>query len=351
MGGVDPRADRPLDGFLVGPENRLAHSSVHALARGEPGISPLVIHGPSGVGKTRLLDGLATLFLGLRPDAAVSALTAEAFASHCASARTIEDHAEVRGRFRQVDLFTLDDVQALDRAPFALEELEATVDALDMRGAAIAVAARTAPGQWTHWPARLVSRFRSGLAAGLAPPGVDAKRRYLLERSRARGATLAADAADRLAEAADGFRTLDGWLANLLLASKANRRVIGRAQVESLLAGPDEPASPDLDQIARAVAARFGLSPRSLRSAHRGQMVVQPRHLAIYLARRFTGLSFAAIGDYFGGRDTKTVRHACQMAERRIAADPMMAAAAGAIGQSWSPVLRGPSSTDARLPA
>ena len=41
----------PWDGFVPGPENALAYASVLALARGEEGLSPLVVHGPSGVGK------------------------------------------------------------------------------------------------------------------------------------------------------------------------------------------------------------------------------------------------------------------------------------------------------------
>ena len=49
----------PWDGFVTGPENALAHASILALARGDSeGVSPLVIHGPSGVGKSRLLKGL-----------------------------------------------------------------------------------------------------------------------------------------------------------------------------------------------------------------------------------------------------------------------------------------------------
>src|SRR4051794_41838432 len=48
----------PWDGFLTGPENDLAHASVLALARGDyAGLSPLVLHGPAGGGKSRLLGG------------------------------------------------------------------------------------------------------------------------------------------------------------------------------------------------------------------------------------------------------------------------------------------------------
>ena len=54
----------PWDAFLTGPENELAFAGAQALARGErEGISPLVVHGLSGVGKSRLLAGLVLRML------------------------------------------------------------------------------------------------------------------------------------------------------------------------------------------------------------------------------------------------------------------------------------------------
>jgi chromosomal replication initiator protein len=70
---------QPWDGFLVGPENRLAHASILALARGESaGVSPLVVHGGAGVGKSRLLSGLVGETLARRPGASAARLEAEA---------------------------------------------------------------------------------------------------------------------------------------------------------------------------------------------------------------------------------------------------------------------------------
>ena len=87
-----------------------------------------------------------------------------------------------------------------------------------------------------------------------------------------------------------------------------------------------------LDRIAREVAARFGVPgprpPLRLPSTGGGRL---PRHLAILLARQRTGLSYAALGAYFGRRDPKTIRHACEAAASRIAADPALAAAVAAL--------------------
>lgn len=348
--GPDPA--HPLDGLLVGPENALAHASVMALARGEPdaeGLSPLVLHGPAGVGKSRLLAGLVEARLARRPGAAVAHLEAEAFAAGCAAAARRgggAGWAELRERFRGLDLFVLEDLHALERAPLALEELGHTLDALADAGAAVAVSAREGPGRWPRrgWPPRLVSRLSGGLAVRVDPPGPTSRRRFVLDRARSRGLTLAADAVEALAEAADGYRTLEGWLARLALATRLDGGrpgggALGRARVEALLAddapapgsGSGPVAAGAIEAIARAVAARFGVRLRDLRSASRRHALVVPRHLAIHLARELTGASFATIGAYFGGRDAKTVRHACRTSARRLAADPALAASVASL--------------------
>ncbi len=58
----------------------------------------------------------------------------KAFASACAdAARRPEAWAEVRERFRHVDLLAVDGLESLARVPPALEELAHTLDALEAR--------------------------------------------------------------------------------------------------------------------------------------------------------------------------------------------------------------------------
>ena len=341
-------AAEPWDGFLAGPENALAHAGVLLLAKGEvQGVSPLVVHGPGGAGKSRLLAGLVGERLRRKPESAVAHLAAEAFAAACAEANggpgagwgeRGRGWAELRSRFRGVDLFVLDDLSSLERAPMAMDELGHTLDALAELGAGVAVAAREGPGHWLGWPRRLVGRLSGGLSVRVDPPGLPTRRRYLLEQGRAAGVNLASGAVDALAEAADGYRTIDGWLARLALGTRLGRGPLDSKAVDAFLRGDETAGAPevDVDRVARAVAARFGLNLRDLRSSTRRQAVVGPRHLAMHLARALTGRSFARIGAYFGARDAATVRHACKMAETRLAADPALAAAAESIRLRWA---------------
>jgi chromosomal replication initiator protein len=341
MGADEPRrskpAPHPWDGFLTGPENHLAWASASALARGEgEGISPLVVHGPSGVGKSRLLAGLVVERMLRQPGASVAHLEAEAFAALCAEATEREGGwAELRDRFRSLDLFVLEDVHALERAPLALAELTHTLDALDEVGASVAISARLGPSQWAGWPKRLVNRLLGGLVVRIDPPTLESRRRYVLDRASARRVSLTAEAVEAMAEVADGYRTLDGWLARLTLAGRLERRALDRRLVEPILAEEGGAAPLTIEQIARAVSIQFGVRLRELRAHSRRKAVVEPRHLAMHLVRVTTGLSFGSIGAYFGNRDPATVRHACRMAVSRMASDPGLAATVDTLCLAW----------------
>lgn len=330
----------PWDGFQIGPENALAHSAALALARGErAGLSPLLLHGPPGVGKSRLLDGLAAELLARHPAAAIARVTAEEFAADCAEAAARRGGwAEARLRYRNLDLLALDDLHALERAPLALQELEHTLDALEAADAAVALATRLPPGQGTVFPRRLLGRLTRGLAVRIEPPSIEARRRFLLDRARARGFALPAHAIERLAAAADGYRDLEGLLARLGFEARLGPRALGDAAIDALLNEPGTLAvPPSIDQVAKAVAHRFRVPLRELRGPSRRAAVAEPRHLAMLLARRHAHAhaSFAAIGRYFGRRDPATVRHACAVAEARINAAPDLAAAVEALAATW----------------
>src|SRR5439155_21468105 len=107
--------------------------------------------------------------------------------------------------------------------------------------------ARSGPGQGSGagWPSRLVNRLVGGLAVRVDPPGLASRRRFVLDRARARGLALPAEAVEALAAAGDGYRTLEGWLARLGLAGRLGpqRRPLEPQHVAALLDEEPEAAS------------------------------------------------------------------------------------------------------------
>ena len=62
-----------------------------------------------------------------------------------------------------------------------------------------------------------------------------------------------------------------------------------------------------LIDIEKAVCDTFGLEPKSLRSSRKIKSIVQPRMLAMWLARKYTRRGLTEIGTYFGNRSHATV--------------------------------------------
>lgn len=70
------------------------------------------------------------------------------------------------------------------------------------------------------------------------------------------------------------------------------------------------------------VARAFHIDPVELKGSRRTQPLSTCRQVAMFLCRRWTGLSFPEIGRAFGGRSHATVIWACRQVSRRIAVDP-----------------------------
>ena len=72
-------------------------------------------------------------------------------------------------------------------------------------------------------------------------------------------------------------------------------------------------------RIIATVASAYGLRSTHITGKTRRQEVVEPRHIAMHLAREMTGGSYTQIGKLFGGRDHSTVHHACsKISDRRL---------------------------------
>lgn len=77
--------------------------------------------------------------------------------------------------------------------------------------------------------------------------------------------------------------------------------------------------------IQRAVAEHHGVPLRVMFAQHGCRSTEIPqRQQAMCLSIRLTDHSFQRIGDFFGGRDPTTVRHAMHAAERRPEAKEAM---------------------------
>jgi chromosomal replication initiator protein len=82
------------------------------------------------------------------------------------------------------------------------------------------------------------------------------------------------------------------------------------------------------------VARLHNLRSADITGKKRTRALTEPRHLAMYLARKHTRLSFPELGREFGGRDHSTIQHGCRKVEVELETDADLAYQVRLIEQS-----------------
>ncbi|NDC54552.1 MAG: AAA family ATPase [Planctomycetia bacterium] len=311
-----------LETFVVGPGNRMAHAAIE-LAGTRPGeMSPLVLHGPSGTGKTHLLEGICARFRAAHPRASAVYLSAEQFTTTFLQSLHGTGLPGFRRTCRGAHLLAIDDLQFFIGKRATIVELQQTVDALQRQGRQLVIACDREPESLADLGPDLLVRLRGGMTARLLPPDEEVRRGIVESIASRRGLALPADVAAYVAARMTRHsRELLGAVNRLEATSHMLGLPITLAMAEEALADlvRSSGRSVRLADIERAVCAAFGIAAGTLQSAQRGRKVNHPRMLAMFLARKHTPAPLAEIGGYFGRRSHSTVISAQKAVDEWVA--------------------------------
>jgi chromosomal replication initiator protein len=299
-----------LDSFVVGPSNRMAFAAIE-LAAARPGeMSPLVLHGPSGVGKSHLLEGICSRIRELHPGTATLFLSAAQFTTNFLQSLHGSGLPGFRRTCRNADLLVIDDLQFFAGKRATTTELQQTVDALHRQGRQMVFAADRDLEALDGLGPDLLTRLRGGITARIEPPDYDVRRGIVAAVAASRGLEMPDEVTHYVAtHMTRHARELLGAVNRLEATSHMLGLPISAGMAEDALADlvRSSGRSVRLADIERAVCTAFGIESGSLQSARRARTVNHPRMLAMFLARRHTTSALTEIGSYFGRRSHSTV--------------------------------------------
>ena len=273
-------------------------------------MSPLVLHGPSGVGKTHLLEGICTHFRETHPKATAVFLSAEQFTTSFLQSLHGSGLPGFRRTCRSADLLVIDDLQFFVGKRATIMELLHTIDALHRQGRQMVFASDREPEALADLGPDLLSRLRGGMSARMLPPDEEVRRGIVAAIAARRGLAIPEEVGRYIAaHMVRHTRELAGAINRLEATSHMLGLPITLAMAEESLADlvRSSGRSVRLADIERAVCSAFGIESGSLQSAHRGKRVNHPRMLAMFLARKHTPAALTEIGSYFGRRSHSTV--------------------------------------------
>ena len=311
-GGVSfARRSHPgLSEFVVGPSNRMAYGAIE-LAATRPGeMSPLVIHGPSGVGKTHLLEGICSRVRELHPTIVAVTLSAEQFTTGFLQALHGGGLPTFRRTCRQADLLAIDDVQFFVGKRATLLEFQQTVDALQRQGKQLVFTCDSELDALPGLGAELLTRLRGGMTARILAPDFEVRCGIVRSLCEKRGLEVPPEVVQYVAtHMTRHARELIGAVNRLEATSLMLGVAITAGMAEEALADlvRSSARSLRLADIERAVCKAFGIESGSLQTSRRGKTLSHPRMLAMYLARKHTHAALADIGSFFGRRSHSTV--------------------------------------------
>ena len=312
-GGEPPRRGRRfarLDEFAAGQSNRLALAAAQTVAAQLGAWSPLTLHGPSGVGKTHLLEGIWSAVKQRRPETAAVYLTAEQFTTGFLDALRGSGLPNFRRKYRGVDLLIIDDIQFFAGKRATLVELLHTMNTLVDEGRQLVLAADRPPQELPELGLDVVQRLAGGMLCRLDRPDYEARLAIVERLASQYNLSLPVEVRQLLAtQLSQGAREVAGALKRLAVSQLAHSAAITLAGAQEILVEQLRQASRSvrLPDIERAVCDLFGLEARSLQSGRRARQVSHPRALAMWLARKYTRAALSEIGEFFGCRSHTTV--------------------------------------------
>lgn len=317
-----------FDNFIVGSSNKFAHAACVAVAKmPAKNYNPLFIYGPSGIGKTHLLYAITNYLREQNPNVKVIYIKAEDFTNQMIDCLSRQAMPEFREKYRDCDVLLIDDVQFIAGKVSTQEEFFHTFNALYEGRKQIILTSDRQPHEINKLEERLRSRFEWGLIADIQSPDLELRIAIIKKKAEQVGIEIPEDVLAFLAEnLRSNIRQIEGAIkklaARVLLFEEKIDMDYARGCINEMLGGA-EPVSVTVEKIFSSVYQKYGVKKEVLISTKRNKDVAYARHIAIFIIREVTEMSFQNIAKIFN-RDHTTIINSVETIERKIITDSML---------------------------
>lgn len=311
--------------FIVGRSNKFAHAAAMAVAN-NPGktYNPLFIYGNSGLGKTHLLLAIGEAIHRREPTKTIAYVKGDEFTNSMVNSIQAGTAEDFRTKYRNVDLFLVDDIQFISGMVSTQVEFFHTFNNIYEAGNQIVITADRPPIDMLTLDERLRTRFEGGLMADVQPPDTETRTAIIRNKAAQLGIILPDDVVDYIAEKiVSNIRQIEGVVKRLtaykeILEDKITRDTVDRAIKDVVRIGNYVPTP---DAIIEETARYFNIETKEIRGQRRSKNLALARQISMYLMRNLTGLSLSDIGEHFESRNHSTVLSSIKKVESLLKSD------------------------------
>ncbi len=311
-----------FDNFVVGNSNRFAHGAAIAVTN-IPGqvYNPLFIYGPAGVGKTHLLYAIANGIRKKNPDANIVYIKGDQFTIELITAIQSGKNIEFRSKYREADLFLIDDIQFIAGKESTQEEFFHTFNKLYEEHKQIVMTSDRKPSDMLTLEDRLKTRFEWGLIADIQPPDYETRMAIIKSKATSLGLDLNDEVCDYIAtNVTNNVRQLEGTVKKILAYRDLNDMPLDLPHISRAIDDmfkSEGNALPTPSLIISQVCKFYSIDENVLRGTLKNKGTTEARQTAIYLIRKLTNLSLPDIGKEFS-RDHSTILYAIRKVEMEL---------------------------------
>jgi chromosomal replication initiator protein len=314
--------------FVVGPFNELAHAAAQAVIR-KPGsaYNPLLIYGPTGLGKTHLIQSIGNHFHINAPDRKVLYVTLEKFSMDYVSSLQSGKVQSFKEKYRQYDLLIMDDIQFLAGRDKIKEEFFHLFNYLHDSNKQLVFTSDQHPNVIQNIEDRIKSRLGQGMIVSVTPPDHQSRLAIVRTKAAAHNFILSDEVLEYLATTIEGnVRELEGALNTLLCQFEMRGTPLTINDAKTLLRSASNAIKKtvSVQEVVKLIAGFYGIDEATIYEKTRRKEVVRPRQVIMYLLREDFRISFPTIGEKLGGRDHTTVIHSCEKIKRDVQVDSIL---------------------------
>ena len=323
-----------FENYCESDSNKIARSIGEAIAN-NPSLktfNPLFVFGPSGVGKTHLIQAIGIRIKERNPKARVLYVTARLFQSQytAAAAKNINDFFHF---YQSIDTLIIDDIQDLQNLPGTQNTFFHIFNHLHQHDRQIIMSSDCAPSEMEGFEARLLSRFKWGMQVELDRPDIALRRNVLKLKADSDGLLLPSDVSEFIAaNVTQSVRELEGIVVSLLAHATVFNRDISLDLAKRVVSNAVKIKrhQVNFEMVADAVASHYHISVDLLFTKSRRREVSDARQVVMYLAKKLVKMPLTTIGQRLD-RSHATVIYGCQTIENRIVTEKKLASDIDAI--------------------
>lgn len=321
---IDPQLNPryTFENYCGSDSNKIARSIGEAIADNPKckTFNPLFVFGPTGVGKTHLIQAIGIRVKERNAGARVLYVTARLFESQYTAALRNNHINDFFAFYQSIDTLIVDDVQDLAGKAGTQNTFFHIFNHLHQNQKQIILSSDCAPAQMEGFEARLLSRFKWGMSTQLDKPDFSLRKEVLIQKAEQDGLEIPGEVLEYVAEnVTDSIRELEGVIVSLIAHATVLNQEITLDLAHRVMSNAVKVSrrQVNFEAITQEVAAYYDIDPDVIFTKSRKREISDARQMVMYLAKKLAKMPLTAIGTRLS-RTHATVLYACKNIEERL---------------------------------